>query len=66
MGHAELAKKIRQAIFDRADQEGGAISREEMDDSIEKVLAAASAPNPRPHPLAPIPAAPRIQQEEWR
>ena len=40
MTHAELARKIRDAIYERSNDEGGAISREQMDDAIEKTLRA--------------------------
>jgi hypothetical protein len=39
MDHAELAKKIRAAIYNRSDEEGGAISREQMENAIEGALA---------------------------
>jgi len=51
MTHAELAKKIREAVYDRANYEGGAISKEQMDDAIEGALAKAM-------PMAPTPAYP--------
>lgn len=38
MDHAELAKKIRAAIYNRSDEEGGAISREQMENAIEGAL----------------------------
>ena len=39
MTHAELAKRIRQSIYERSDMEGGAISREQMDNAIEGALS---------------------------
>lgn len=38
MSHADLAKALRDAIFQRSSEEGGAISREQMADTIERVL----------------------------
>lgn len=48
MTHAELARKIREAVYERANTEGGAISREQMDDAIEGALAAAMPAPPTP------------------
>ena len=48
MTHAELAKKIREAVYERAGTEGGAISREQMDDAIEGVLKVAMPKAPSP------------------
>jgi len=39
MTHTDLAKRIREAIYTRSDLEGGAISREQMDQAIEGALA---------------------------
>ena len=47
MSNADLAKKIREAIYERSDDEGGAISREQMDDAIERAL---NAENKRANP----------------
>ncbi len=44
MSNADLAKKIREAIYERSDDEGGAISREQMDDAIERALNAENKP----------------------
>ena len=41
MTHAEIAKKIREAVYERASAEGGAISKEQMEDAIGRVLAVA-------------------------
>lgn len=41
MTHAELAQKIREAVYARASEEGGAISKEQMEDAIGRVLAVA-------------------------
>mgnify|MGYP000352555277 CR=1 FL=1 len=38
MDRKEVSRKIREAIYDRASEEGGAISKEQMEDAIEKVL----------------------------
>lgn len=38
MTNAEIALKIRDAIYERSDDEGGAISREQMDEAIEEAL----------------------------
>lgn len=46
MSNADLAKKIREAIYERSDDEGGAISREQMDDAIERALNADKPTNP--------------------
>ena len=45
MTHSELAKRIRDAIYSRSDLEGGAISREQMDNAIEGALARFSPAN---------------------
>lgn len=77
MTHAELAKKIREAVYDRANHEGGAISREQMDDAIEGALAKLMPKAPSPAwPYAHMTlttAAPSpyvdytlTRQEEWR
>lgn len=39
MDHATFARQIRDAIYARSDLEGGAISREQMDQAIEGALA---------------------------
>lgn len=49
MTNADRAKTIREAIFARADEEGGAVSREQMEDAIRGALdkmAAAAMPAP--------------------
>lgn len=51
MNHAELAKKLREAVYDRATYEGGAISKEQMEDALERALA-------KLMPVAPTPAYP--------
>ncbi len=51
MTHAELAKKIREAVYERATYEGGAISKEQMEDAIERALV-------KLMPVAPQPAYP--------
>ncbi len=38
MTNAEIARKIREAIYERSNDEGGAISREQMDEAIEGAL----------------------------
>lgn len=48
MTHAELAQKIRDAIYARASDEGGAISKEQMEDTIGRVLAVAIPAAPQP------------------
>ena len=48
MTHAELAQKIREAVYDRASEEGGAISKEQMEDTIGRVLAMALPVAPQP------------------
>lgn len=58
MTHAELAQKIREAVYARASEEGGAISKEQMEDTIGRVLAVAI-------PAAPATATPSIY-DEWR
>lgn len=42
MTNAELAQKIRDAVYECATREGGAISREQMQDAIEGVLKTAA------------------------
>ena len=76
MTHAELAKKIREAVYERATTEGGAISREQMDDAIERALAAALPKESNTTwPYAHMAAAPQgahyidwttTRAEEWR
>lgn len=40
MTNAELAKKIREAIFDQAEQDGRVMHADSMDTIIEKILTA--------------------------
>lgn len=48
MTHADLAQKIREAVYARASEEGGAISKEQMEDTIGRVLAVALPVAPQP------------------
>lgn len=56
MTHSELAKKIRDSIYERATSEGGAISREQMEDAIEGVLTKAMPAATAFYDLSLVPA----------